>query len=149
MPTRPHHRPTTRPGLRARIGPTALYDLHRDHYLRYAELLLPATADARLTLDAAFATIADTWAQILAAPSPAACAWHTVRDHIRALADPHRLRPTADLDPKHQDALLLHLVLALTIDEIADLTGTEAATVHAHVRSLTTPVGSRQVGLLY
>ncbi|QKW17926.1 hypothetical protein HUT16_01600 [Kitasatospora sp. NA04385] len=119
-----------------RLDLTALHDLHRRHYLRYAELLLHA-ADAHRAIDDAFDALAETWPQILSTSSPAACAWQAVRDHVRALADPTRLRPTAHLEPHQQDALLLHTVLALPIDVIADLTGAEAATVHVHLRTLT------------
>ncbi|WP_344558040.1 hypothetical protein [Kitasatospora saccharophila] len=131
MPTRPARPPR-------RLDLTALYDLHYHHYLRYAELLL-RRADARHAVDDAFDTLAETWQQILSTSSPAACAWQAVRDRVRALADPARLRPTAHLDPKLQDALLLHTVLNLSAGVIADLTGVEAANVHVHLRALTSP----------
>ncbi|MFJ1796833.1 hypothetical protein [Kitasatospora griseola] len=124
MPTRPHRR----------IDLTALYDLHRRHYLSYAELLLRADA-AHRAVDAAFDTLAESWQQILSTSSPAACAWQAVRDHVRALADPAYLKPTDHLDPGQQDVFLLHTVLALPVSVIADLTGAEAATVHVHLRA--------------
>ncbi|MFD7731272.1 hypothetical protein ACFV6F_12905 [Kitasatospora phosalacinea] len=119
-----------------RLDLTALYDLHHHNYLRYAELLL-RTGDAHRAVDDAFDALAEIWQHVLSTSSPAACAWQTVRDHVRALADPARLRPTAHLEPPQQDALLLHTVLNLPLDVVADLTGAEAATVHVHLRTLT------------
>ncbi|MFJ4681673.1 hypothetical protein [Kitasatospora sp. NPDC088783] len=60
-----------------------------------------------------------------------------------ALADPAHLRPTEHLDPGRQDALLLHIVLALPVDVIADLTGAEAATVHIRLRGPTASIRER------
>ncbi|WP_033223099.1 hypothetical protein [Kitasatospora phosalacinea] len=112
-----------------RLDLTAPYDLHHYNYLRYAELLLRA--------DDAFDALAEIRQHVLSTASPAACAWQAVRDHVRALADPARLRPTAHLEPPQQDALLLHTVLNLPLDVVADLTGAEAATTHVHLRALT------------
>ncbi|MDH6709918.1 DNA-directed RNA polymerase specialized sigma24 family protein [Kitasatospora sp. MAA19] len=131
-PTRQGGRPRqpTRP---ARVGPWALRDLHYDRYLQYATLLLPA-ADACNAIREAFDELADSWPRVLAAPSPAACAWQTVRHRVRTLAGP--LKPVAHLSDPQQDVLVLHLVLDLPETEVAELTGTDPAAVHMHLCSV-------------
>ncbi|WP_371493643.1 hypothetical protein OG871_01240 [Kitasatospora sp. NBC_00374] len=73
---------------------------------------------------------------MLAAASPAACAWQSLRSRVCALAGPRPLRPVAHLTAPRQDVLLLHLVLGLPPAVVAALTGTEPAAVHARLRSL-------------
>ncbi|MFI6155046.1 sigma factor-like helix-turn-helix DNA-binding protein [Kitasatospora sp. NPDC051170] len=131
MPTPPPHAGTQLLGLRA------LHDLHLPHYLAYAALLLPC-ADAPPAVEDAFGDLARHWPQALATASPAACAWQAVRHRVRTRAGPRTLRTLAHLNARQQDVLLLHLVLDLPCERIADLTGTEPAAVHAHLRSLAT-----------
>ncbi|MFE6872279.1 hypothetical protein ACFVFS_37760 [Kitasatospora sp. NPDC057692] len=130
-----------RPGGRPRppgpaIALTALHDLHHDHYLRYAALLLPTTT-ARLAVHHAFEELTRRWREVLSHASPAACAWQTVRHRVCTMAGPHLLRPVAHLAAPDQDVLLLHLVLRLPPAEVAALTGTDPAAVHVRLRSLT------------
>ncbi|MFJ6769558.1 sigma factor-like helix-turn-helix DNA-binding protein [Kitasatospora sp. NPDC091257] len=122
-----------RPARPDRIGPWALRDLHYDRYLSYAALLLPV-ADACSAIKQAFDELAERWPTVLAAPSPAACAWQAVRRRVRSMAGP--LPPVAHLSDPEQDVLVLHLVLDLPAAEIADLTGTDAAAVQMHLRSV-------------
>ncbi|MGW4896310.1 hypothetical protein ACWEQL_29260 [Kitasatospora sp. NPDC004240] len=139
--------PTTPPALSAPLRPRrpgaafrdpalrALHDLHHDGYLRYAHLLLPA-ADAHRAVAAAFDDLAASWPRVLAARSPAACAWQTVRRRVGELAGAGPLRPVAHLSGPQQDVLVLHLVLDLPQTAVAALTGTDPASVHAHLRAL-------------
>ncbi len=129
MPTAPTHHPN-----RA-IDLTALHDLHLHHYLHYAALLLPL-ADAPTAIRQAFDDLAACWPDVLATASPAACAWQAVRRRVCALAGPRPLTPVAHLTPLQQDVLLLHLVLDLSEAEVADLTGSDPATVRVRIRSL-------------
>ncbi len=132
-PARPGGRP--RPPVPV-IALAALHDLHHDHYLRYARLLLP-TALAPLAIHDAFDDLDRYRSDVLSATSPAACAWQAVRHRVRALAGPRLLDPVAHLTAPEQDVLLLHLVLGLLPVEVAALTGTDPATVHVQLRSLT------------
>ncbi|MEU4584455.1 hypothetical protein AB0F92_20530 [Kitasatospora aureofaciens] len=141
LPTRYRNRPC-RPTLSERVGPWALRDLHYNQYLRYAALLLP-TADASNAIADAFDELAARWAHVLAAPSPAACAWQAVRRHVHTTGGP--LWPVAHLSEPQQDVLVLHLVLDLAEPQVAELTGTEPAAVQMHLRSIhATPVPRRR-----
>ncbi|MQS12058.1 hypothetical protein F7Q99_07045 [Streptomyces kaniharaensis] len=122
------------------FGLRALHDLNHDRYLRYAALLLPA-AEAYQAIKAAYDELAERWPRVLAARSPAACAWQTVRRRVCALAGPHPLGSVSHLSETQQDVLVLHLVLDLPKAEVAALTGTDPATVHAHLRSLGSAAG--------
>ncbi|MFJ9692525.1 sigma factor-like helix-turn-helix DNA-binding protein [Kitasatospora sp. NPDC101183] len=125
--------PTPPRALAPRLGLWALYDLNLPHYLDYAALLLPP-GDAPPAVRAAFDDLAAHWLDALATASPAACAWQAVRHRVRTQAGP--LHPVAHLSARQQDVLLLHLVLDRSCAQIAALTGTEPAAVHAHLRSL-------------
>ncbi|MFE2726656.1 sigma factor-like helix-turn-helix DNA-binding protein [Kitasatospora sp. NPDC059327] len=131
-PTRHGHRPR-RPTRPDPVGPWALRDLNYDRYLQYAAALLPA-ADACTAIKEAFDELTETWPHVLAARSPAACAWQVVRRRVRILAGP--LKPVAHLSDPEQDVVVLHLVLELPETEVAELTGTDPATVHMHLRSV-------------
>ncbi|MEV7780851.1 sigma factor-like helix-turn-helix DNA-binding protein [Kitasatospora sp. NPDC088351] len=133
MPASPRTRTTAHPG--PHLGLWALHDLHLHNYLRYAALLL-TPADAGRAVHDAFDELAGRWPDVLAAASPAACAWQAVRRHVRTLAGPRPLHPVAHLTDPQQDVLLLHLVLGLPQSEVAAVTGTEPAAVHVQIRSL-------------
>ncbi|MFD8595930.1 sigma factor-like helix-turn-helix DNA-binding protein [Kitasatospora sp. NPDC059646] len=120
------------------LGLTALRELHHDTYLRYAALLLPAAGSADRALREAFADLADSWRDALATASPIACAWQTVRQHVRHLAGPGPLGPVVHLTTDQQDLFLLYVVLDLSEQAIAALTGTEEAAVRTQIRSLDT-----------
>ncbi|MFJ4674025.1 hypothetical protein [Kitasatospora purpeofusca] len=128
--------PTGPPRPTPPIALTALHDLHHDHYLRYAALLLPV-ADAPLAVGQAFDDLARHWPDVLATESPAAWAWQTVRHRVAALAGPRPFGPVAHLTAPQQDLVLLHLVLDLPEALIAELTGTAPTSVRAQIRSLT------------
>ncbi|MEE1822202.1 hypothetical protein PUR61_08335 [Streptomyces sp. BE20] len=133
MPPYRHGHRRCRPPRPDLVGPWALRDLHYARYLRYAAALLPA-ADACTAIDEAFDELTETWSHVLAAPSPAACAWQVVRRCVRTLAGP--LKPVAHLAEPQQDVLVLHLVLDLPETEVAELTGTDLAAVQMHLRSV-------------
>ncbi|MEV7774577.1 sigma factor-like helix-turn-helix DNA-binding protein [Kitasatospora sp. NPDC086791] len=131
MPTPP--RPPVAPG--PALGLWALHDLHQRHYLDYAALLLPPD-DAPRAVHDAFEELGGHWLDALSTASPAACAWQAVRRRVRTLAGPRPFGPVAHLTATQQDVLLLHLVLDLSAEEVAALTGTEPAAVHVQLRSL-------------
>ncbi|MFJ8434861.1 sigma factor-like helix-turn-helix DNA-binding protein [Kitasatospora sp. NPDC094019] len=140
MTPAPHHRTRPRTHHPPTLDLIALRDQHLHHYLRYASLVLPA-ALARQAVHEAFDNLARRWHDVLATPSPTACAWQSVRHRIRALAGPDPLAPVAHLTASEQDVLLLHLVLGLPPAEVAQLTGTDPAAVHVRLRSLTRRAG--------
>ncbi|MFD8597523.1 sigma factor-like helix-turn-helix DNA-binding protein [Kitasatospora sp. NPDC059646] len=67
-----------------------------------------------------------------------ACAWQTVRRHVRTLAGPTPLGPVVHLTTDQQDLFLLYVVLDLSEQAIAAVTGTEEAAIRTRIRSLDT-----------
>ncbi|MFE6713893.1 hypothetical protein [Streptomyces sp. NPDC057695] len=104
----------------------AFYDLHRPTYHAYASARL-TPEEAAIAVAQLFGLIADNWTTVVNAPSPSAWAWTR---HTRAIArrGGHPHTPAEDAD-------LLHRTLHLSIDKIATVTGTEAATVVALLAS--------------
>ncbi|MFB8241021.1 sigma factor-like helix-turn-helix DNA-binding protein [Kitasatospora purpeofusca] len=139
MTPAPHHRTRPRTHHPPALDLIALRDQHLHHYLSYATLALPAAA-ARQALHDAFDDLARRWPDVLATPSPTACAWQSVRHHV-ARACPDLLGPVAHLTAPEQDVLLLHLVLGLPTAEVAEITGADPAAVHVRLRSLVRRAG--------
>ncbi|MFB7616845.1 hypothetical protein [Kitasatospora sp. NPDC056181] len=131
---------TTEPRPDHTLGLQALYDIHRHRYLDYANLLL-APADAQLALRAAHGYLADEWPHLLGTANPAAHAWQAFRHRVCLLASPGSLRPVAHLGSRQQDIVLLHFALSVPAEEIAALTGTEAAAVRAEILAIAQPSG--------
>ncbi|MFJ9461614.1 hypothetical protein ACIRST_41905 [Kitasatospora sp. NPDC101447] len=137
MPTAPTHQPG-HPAATHRlteIGLRALYELHHQRYLDYAHLLLGPT-DAHLALRASFEYLTESRSDILGTANPAEHIWQAVRQRIHLLAGPRPLQPVAHLKPALQDAVLLHLALGYPVTDVAAMTGTEPAHVHARLRTL-------------
>ncbi|MFF2549111.1 hypothetical protein ACFVUY_42020 [Kitasatospora sp. NPDC058063] len=138
MPTTPP-KPTASPAGQRRphhaLGLQALYDLHQHRYRDYADLLLAPT-DADLALRATQDYLTSEWAHAVGTANPRAFAWQALRHRVCLLAGPGPLRPLAHLTPRQQDIVLLHHALALRAEEVANLTGTEAAAVYAEILAI-------------
>lgn len=132
----------------------AFCELHQPHYTHYARLRLDPAA-AEQAVQATFGDLAIRWPRVLRCPSPAAWAWHTFKSRIaqalqppggvprQAAAGPPGVpepRSAADdicpaLPDAVADTLTLHHALHLTPTQIADVTGTDPATVAYHLHT--------------
>ncbi|MFJ6772264.1 hypothetical protein ACIQOV_15075 [Kitasatospora sp. NPDC091257] len=111
---------------------TAFCELHRPRYLSYARVWLTEHAAAAIAVQQAFAEIAVHWRELMGSSNPTAHAWEilrgTVAEHTRRVtADPGR-------HPAEDDLAILHYVVGLAAPEIADVIGTDAASVAGRLR---------------
>jgi DNA-directed RNA polymerase specialized sigma24 family protein len=102
----------------------AFYDLHRPAYHAYAAAHLP-TEEARIATSKLFETVASTWTSVVAERCPSAWAWQRFTQTVA--------RCSGRTSTAVKDTHLLHHKLRLSIDQIATVTGTEPATVCAHL----------------
>ncbi|MFG3227023.1 hypothetical protein ACGF07_19835 [Kitasatospora sp. NPDC048194] len=110
----------------------AFCELHRPRYLSYARVWLTEQVDAATAVQQAFAEIAVHWRDLLTSPNPTALAWQilrtTVAEHSRQAAG------TPDRHPADDDLAILHYVVGLAAPEIADVIGTDTASVAGRLR---------------
>ncbi|MER7580981.1 hypothetical protein [Kitasatospora sp. NPDC097691] len=111
---------------------TAFCELHRPRYLSYARVWLTEHGGAATAVQQAFAEIAVHWRELMGSSNPTAHAWEilrgTVAEHTRRESpDPHR-------HPADDDLAILHYVVGLAAPEIADVIGTDAASVAGRLR---------------
>ncbi|MFE6865398.1 RNA polymerase sigma factor [Kitasatospora sp. NPDC057692] len=124
----------------------AFCELHRPRYLSYARVWLPDPERAAFAVRQAFAEIAVQWRELLGSSNPTAHAWQilrdTVGDHTRP-SGPSSGRPDAQERPDTQDRpgrpadddlAILHYVVGLAAPEIADVIGTDTASVAGRLR---------------
>ncbi|MFF7455152.1 RNA polymerase sigma factor [Kitasatospora sp. NPDC008115] len=124
----------------------AFCELHRPRYLSYARVWLPDPDRAAGAVQQAFAEIAVQWRELLGSSNPTAHAWQilrdTVGDHTRQ-SGPSAGRPGAQERPHTQDRpgrpadddlAILHYVVGLAAPEIADVIGTDTASVAGRLR---------------
>ncbi|MFE7563979.1 RNA polymerase sigma factor [Kitasatospora sp. NPDC057500] len=124
----------------------AFCELHRPRYLSYARVWLPDPDRAAGAVQQAFAEIAVQWRELLGSSNPTAHAWQilrdTVGDHTRH-SGPSSDRPGAQERPDPQDRpgrpadddlAILHYVVGLAAPEIADVIGTDTASVAGRLR---------------
>ncbi|MEU3573314.1 hypothetical protein AB0E96_33540 [Kitasatospora sp. NPDC036755] len=111
---------------------TAFCELHRPRYLSYAHVWLTEHSAAAAAVQQAFAEIAVHWRELMGSSNPTAHAWEILRGTV---AD-HTRRVTADPDrhPADDDLAILHYVVGLAAPEIADVIGTDAASVAGRLR---------------
>ncbi|MGV9269675.1 RNA polymerase sigma factor [Kitasatospora sp. NPDC003701] len=111
----------------------AFCELHRPRYLSYARVWLPDQTAAAGAVQQAFAEIAVHWRELLGSSNPTAHAWQilrgTVSDHTRQAGPPARPHHPAD-----DDLAILHYVVGLAAPEIADVIGTDTASVAGRLR---------------
>ncbi|MFE4971728.1 hypothetical protein ACFRAR_06380 [Kitasatospora sp. NPDC056651] len=111
---------------------TAFCELHRPRYLSYARVWLTEHSTAATAVQQAFAEIAVHWRELMGSSNPTAHAWEilrgTVAEHTRQVtSDPER-------HPADDDLAILHYVVGLAAPEIADVIGTDAASVAGRLR---------------
>ncbi|MGW2374634.1 MULTISPECIES: RNA polymerase sigma factor [Kitasatospora] len=110
----------------------AFCELHRPRYLSYARVWLTEHADAATAVQQAFAEIALQWRELLTSPNPTALAWQILRGTVAE----HTRQPVAapDRHPADDDLAILHYVVGLAAPEIADVIGTDTASVAGRLR---------------
>ncbi|WP_045695836.1 hypothetical protein [Streptomyces rubellomurinus] len=110
----------------------AFCELHRPRYLSYARVWLTEHSAAAAAVQQAFAEIAVHWRELLGSSNPTALAWQilrgTVAEHTR------REPPEPDRHPADDDLAILHYVVGLAAPEIADVIGTDTASVAGRLR---------------
>ncbi|MBV2154164.1 hypothetical protein [Kitasatospora sp. SUK 42] len=110
----------------------AFCELHRPRYLSYARVWLTGHGEATTAVQEAFAEIAVQWRELLTTPNPTALAWQilraTVAEHTR------QVPVTPDRHPADDDLAILHYVVGLAAPEIADVIGTDTASVAGRLR---------------
>lgn len=112
----------------------AFYDLHRPAYAAFAAARLPAE-EAQIAVSCLFSLVADNWTTVVTERHPSAWAWER---HTQVIA-----RRSGRTTTVVEDISLLHHQLRLGIDQIASLTGTEAATVAALLAAADREAGDR------
>ncbi|MEV6972448.1 hypothetical protein [Kitasatospora sp. NPDC093806] len=109
----------------------AFCELHRPRYLSYARVWLPDHGQAAGAVQQAFAEIAVHWRELLGSSNPTALAWQilrsTVGEHTRNSGPPAG-------HPADDDLAILHYVVGLAAPEIADVIGTDTASVAGRLR---------------
>ncbi|MER8102738.1 hypothetical protein [Kitasatospora sp. NPDC094016] len=110
----------------------AFCELHRPRYLSYARVWLTEHSSAAIAVQQAFAEIAVQWRELLGSSNPTANAWQILRSTV---ADHTRHVPAApDRHPADDDLAILHYVVGLAAPEIADVIGTDTASVAGRLR---------------
>ncbi|MFI6156617.1 hypothetical protein ACIBCA_28495 [Kitasatospora sp. NPDC051170] len=128
----------------------AFCELHRPRYLSYARVWLTEHAAAATAVQQAFAEIAVQWRELLGSSNPTARAWQilrgTVAEHSTRRASTNPADPTdptvlrrvdtteQDRRPVDDDLAILHYVVGLAAPEIADVIGTDTASVAGRLR---------------
>ncbi|MFI2031849.1 hypothetical protein [Streptomyces buecherae] len=117
---------------------TAYCALQAEIYRRFARLHIADRERADAAVERCLAEAATAWHHILSSPRPAAAVWQILTRHLAnqppgtaTLARVLRARMTAPT----ADILLLHHVLHLSPAQIADLTGTDPATITCRLRA--------------
>ncbi|MFJ7908815.1 hypothetical protein [Kitasatospora sp. NPDC096204] len=111
---------------------TAFCELHRPRYLSYAHVWLTEHSAATAAVQQAFAEIAVLWRELMGSSNPTAHAWEILRGTV---ADHSRRMPAApERHPADDDLAILHYVVGLAAPEIADVIGTDAASVAGRLR---------------
>ncbi|MGW3040111.1 hypothetical protein ACWC9T_08690 [Kitasatospora sp. NPDC001159] len=111
----------------------AFCELHRPRYLSYARVWLTGHGDAATAVQQAFSEIAVHWRELLTSPNPTALAWQILRTTVAE----HTRQTTAvdqDRHPADDDLAILHYVVGLAAPEIADVIGTDTASVAGRLR---------------
>lgn len=112
----------------------AFYELHRPAYAAFAAARLPPE-EAQIAVSHLFSLVADNWTTVVTERHPSAWAWER---HTQVIA-----RRSGRTTTVVEDISLLHHQLLLSVDQIASLTGTEAATVAALLAAADREAGDR------
>ncbi|MEV4613999.1 hypothetical protein AB0K43_15595 [Kitasatospora sp. NPDC049258] len=119
------------PGMPVEFG--AFCELHRPRYLSYARVWFADPDQAAAVVRHALGCLASVWSEVLVGPNPTAAAWEILRTTIaeqRAGSTPSGLRP----GPADEDLAILHYVVGLATPEIADVIGTDTASITGRLR---------------
>ncbi|MEU6232024.1 hypothetical protein [Kitasatospora sp. NPDC047058] len=111
----------------------AFCELHRPRYLSYARVWLPDQTEAAGAVQQAFAEIAVHWRELLGSSNPTAHAWQILRGTVNEATrrcDP----PARPSHPADDDLAILHYIVGLAAPEIADVIGTDTASVAGRLR---------------
>ncbi|MEU8511177.1 hypothetical protein AB0C76_06275 [Kitasatospora sp. NPDC048722] len=111
----------------------AFCELHRPRYLSYARVWLPDRAEAATAVQHAFAEIAVHWRELLGTANPTAHAWQILRGTV-AERTRRPVPATPQRHPADDDLAILHYVVGLAAPEIADVIGTDTASVAGRLR---------------
>ncbi|MFD4656519.1 hypothetical protein ACFWP2_12915 [Kitasatospora sp. NPDC058444] len=111
---------------------TAFCELHRPRYLSYAHVWLTEHSAAAVAVQQAFAEIAVHWRELMGSSNPTAHAWEILRGTVAAHT--RQVTPDPDRHPADDDLAILHYVVGLAAPEIADVIGTDAASVAGRLR---------------
>ncbi|AUG77466.1 hypothetical protein CFP65_2642 [Kitasatospora sp. MMS16-BH015] len=110
----------------------AFRELHLPRYLSYARVWFREPGRAAEAVEHAFRALAAVWPEILVSSNPTAAAWQIVRGAVTE----HTTRPAGPTDPGavDEDLAILHYVVGLATPEIADVVGTDTASVASQLR---------------
>ncbi|MFJ9521883.1 hypothetical protein ACIRPK_26965 [Kitasatospora sp. NPDC101801] len=113
----------------------AFRELHQPRYLSYARVWFREGGQAASVVEEAFAAMAARWAEILGSPNPTAAAWRILRATVAGRFDPTRVPVQAQrVAAADEDLAILHYVVGLATPEIADVVGTDTASVASQLR---------------
>ncbi|GAA2144005.1 hypothetical protein GCM10009760_31010 [Kitasatospora kazusensis] len=112
---------------------TAFRELHHPRYLSYARVWFAEPGSAAEAVELAFKALAAVWSEILGSPNPTAAAWQILRGTVaERITAPGRAGPRAGA--ADEDLAILHYVVGLATPEIADVVGTDTASVASQLR---------------
>ncbi|GAA2241607.1 MULTISPECIES: RNA polymerase sigma factor [Kitasatospora] len=123
----------------------AFRELHHPRYLSYARVWFHEPAQAAAIVEQAFRALAGVWREVLGSPNPAAAAWQILRTTV-AEQIAHRDGPAGrtaserpDLPEQRsaamdEDLAILHYVVGLATPEIADVVGSDSASIASQLR---------------
>lgn len=117
---------------------TAFCELRQHAYLRYSHLCLGSTTESEQVVQAVLGDLAINWPQVLRCKRPAQIAWQVLKQHLsRQLGAPWGRREIATPRPRaygllpeeQADVAILHYLIDLTVDRVAEVVGVERTTV--------------------
>ncbi|MFE5097088.1 hypothetical protein ACFRCI_44045 [Streptomyces sp. NPDC056638] len=126
--------PPTEANQQSRLGFLAFMQLHRHHYLQYAQTRLDEAA-GQAAVTAAFDAVACQWDVYLQSPHPASGAWRQLRAQIHTRSreidgsTPAVVRLYRSLPHDTADAAVLRWRMRMAPEAIADLMGLDPPAV--------------------
>jgi DNA-directed RNA polymerase specialized sigma24 family protein len=125
---------------------TAFRELHHPRYLSYARVWFHEPAQAAAIVEQAFRALAGVWREVLGSPNPAAAAWQILRTTVaeqithrdgaagRTAAGQRPDLPEQRSAAMDEDLAILHYVVGLATPEIADVVGSDSASIASQLR---------------
>ncbi|WP_346137022.1 sigma factor-like helix-turn-helix DNA-binding protein [Streptomyces carpaticus] len=131
---------TTNLALRMPASFTAFCLLHHENYLRYLQARLPDRVPCGVLIESVLGDLATQWPAALSSPCTAAAAWIVLRRWAQGASRQchdagYRGHDTLHraLPPEQADVLLLHRELALSVQGVAALIGTDRQRVNGYL----------------